>query len=126
MESIIAVIYGPPLAILVSAVSLLNVQLVTQWLSTFVKGKGGSAAWKAVKPALKNVSGILDSAFGAKFEPTAQHVLLLALLLATLFSAERVVGALRSNAAAAKVTTGRVEKALPSAPSTPDSARKTK
>ena len=87
-----------------------------------MKSKGTSGAWKAVKPALKNVHGVLESAF-ANFTPKAEHVLLVALLVVVLFSAERVCGALRANTAAIKAA-AKDGGGHTTAPPTPDAARK--
>ncbi len=117
---VLVALYGPPLLLLLSAVSVLQLNLLVSGapparslmsahltllghsrtaFSHFARTRGSSAVWAALQPGLLQVSKVLDSAFrsGSKpFEPTANHLLLFALILAVLVAGERVRSAARS------------------------------
>jgi|APGre2960657444_1045066.scaffolds.fasta_scaffold00186_2 hypothetical protein len=111
---VLAVLYGPPLLLLLSAVSVLQLNFLVQALSAFAKSRGTTALWKAVQPALLQLTKTLDGAFrgsGKLFEPNANHLLLFALLLAVLVTGERLHAALKRIQPPPNVTSaGRVNK----------------
>ena len=134
----VALLYGPPLLVLLSSISVLQLQMLVGALATFSKGKGSSAAWKAVKPALRNVATILEENFGGSSkvravladnwpslrcltpdpQPTATTMLLIAVVLAVLYAGERVSSAVRASTAAKQIAAP-----SPSQPPTPETRK---
>jgi hypothetical protein len=115
VHTVIALLYGLPLLVLASSVSFVQLSFLLRTFSHFAKSKGKSGAWKAVQAPLKNLSGILDSAFPSNFQPTANHVLLgavaIAVLLASVFITSALAVPARAEAADTKVAKKKAEQA---------------
>jgi hypothetical protein len=124
METAIVVLFAPAGLLLLASISLFQFTTLWRAFAAAVSSKSGSAAWKTVQPALKQLEIILENALGsspssfktnatvrgsahakrharapdaslASAAPPAQHCLLVAVILAVLIAGERIRSAPR-------------------------------
>ncbi|KAK9817248.1 hypothetical protein WJX72_011832 [[Myrmecia] bisecta] len=93
-------LWSVPILLLTSVLSLGQFKIIFSLASDQVAKRHGSAVWTAARPYLERLIRLLESSFGPahKFSPSATQVVLVALILALLFSVERVLEQLKANA----------------------------
>ena len=93
METAALVLFGPAALITLSSLSLHNFNVMWRAFAAAASTRSGSAAWKAVQPALKQLAVVLENVLGSppdrmKFNMT--HVLLVGVIIAVMVAGERI------------------------------------
>jgi hypothetical protein len=85
---ILIILWGPTVLLLLSAVASVQFNAVLLALGSFVRSRGTSGLWLSLQPGLLQVVKTLEEGFKGK-TVSSNQLLLTAVILAVLYSAER-------------------------------------
>ena len=85
---ILIILWGPTVLLLLSAVASVQFNAVLLALGSFVRSRGTSGLWLSLQPGLLQVVKTLEDGFKGK-SVSSNQLLLTAVIIAVLFSAER-------------------------------------